>query len=93
MGWPAGQGPNRLRSRAAGARPRAEEPSYEEDSASDVPEVIYVRDEESSLLWRSIVQGFGLLIGFVVGTFTVWAFITILVVLLFRQAAPRLPVL
>jgi hypothetical protein len=95
MGWPTGQGPNRPRSGASGTNPPAEGNRYEqefgEQDGEEEPSVVYVRQEAPSLLWRSIVQGFGLALGFFLGTAAIWILVSLLLALLFHQAAPGIP--
>jgi hypothetical protein len=94
MGWPSGQGPNRPRSGASGANPPTGwEPLQKEsrEEALEEPDVVYVRQEAPSPLWRSIVQGFGLALGFFLGTATLWILLALLLALLFHQAAPNIP--
>jgi hypothetical protein len=95
MGWSSGQGPNRPPPGAAGAKLPADRNRYEhefgEEEAEEEPSIVYVRQEAPSLLWRSIVQGFGLALGFFLGTATLWILLAFLLALLFHQAAPGIP--
>lgn len=52
--------------------------------------VIDVRHEAPALLWRSIVQGFGLEMGITLGTIFLWAATAILLVVTNHQA-PSVP--
>lgn len=59
--------------------------------SEEVKPVVYVRDEPPRLLWRSIVQGFGLAVGFFLATVLSWALIVIFVFFVLQQAPPSLP--
>jgi hypothetical protein len=64
-----------------------------EKDAMDVPSesVIYVRQEAPALLWRSIVQGFGLAVGLTMGTIFIWAGAFLLLGAVLHQTPPSLP--
>jgi hypothetical protein len=83
----------RGRERARVCRPWTSRTEGDYQSFEEDPSVIYVRQEAPSLLWRSIVQGLGLAIGFFFGTVLVWLDASFLVLLLFHQAIPGVPTL
>ena len=61
------------------------------DDAEPVQSIIYVREEPPRLLWRSIVQGFGLAVGFFLAGILFWLSVVILVGLVLNQSLPSVP--